>query len=106
MVQWTSPFESVRKIGLKRPLKSTLIVVGRCRRWETENCENRGCFPLYLNNQRRYGKLEAIIRFSVSNRSIYLPNVILIIVGGRSLVSGFKNTSKIAEIGAGFHYTS
>src|SRR5947207_2335110 len=82
MAKWTSWFESAHSIGLKTPLKSKLIIVGRCRGRDAENCENRRCFPLYLNNQRRYGKLEAIIRFSSSNRSTYVPNGVLIIVGG------------------------
>src|SRR5438045_6932663 len=74
MAEWTSRFELAHFIGLKAPLKSKLILVGRCRGRETEKCENRRCFPLYLKNERRYGKLEAIIRFSSSNRSICLPN--------------------------------
>src|SRR5438046_7271600 len=82
MAEWTSRFELAHFICLKAPLKSKLILVGRCRGRETEKCENRRCFPLYLKNQRRYGKLEAINRFSSSNRSICLPNGVLIIVGG------------------------
>src|SRR5438046_9997302 len=104
MAEWTSRFESAHFIGLKAPLKSKLIVVGRCRGWETEKCENRRCFRLYLNNQRRYGKLEAIIRFSTSNRSIYALKrkandkwgMCYVVMGG-----GLK-IGKIEKIGNGF----
>ena len=104
MAEWTWRFESAHFIGLKAPLKSKVIVVGRCRGWETEKCENRRCFPLYLNNQRRYGKLEAIIRFSTSNRSIYALKrkandrwgMCYVVMGG-----GLK-IGKIEKIGNGF----
>src|SRR5438046_9474744 len=104
MAEWTSRFELAHFIGLKTPLKSKLNVVGRCRGRETEKCENRRCFPLYLNNQRRYGKLEAIIRFSMSDRSIYALKrkandrwgMCYVVMGG-----GLK-IGKIEKIGNGF----
>src|SRR5437667_47061 len=104
MAKWTLSLESAHTIGLKTPLKSKLIIVGRCRGRDAENCENRRCFRLYLNNQRRYGKLEAIIRFSSLNRSIYALKrkandrwgMCYVVMGG-----GLK-IGKIGKIGNGF----
>ena len=104
MAKWTPWFESAHWIGLKTPLKSKLTIVGRCRGWDTEKCRNRRRFLLYFKNQRGYGKLEATIRFSALNMSNY-PRERRSNRSWRSLVSGFKNTSKIAEIGGVFYYT-
>src|SRR6266496_4373161 len=104
MAEWTSRFESAHFIGLKAPLKSKLIVVGRCRGRETEKCENRRCFPLYLNKQWLYGKFGGTIGFSTSNRSIYALKrkandrwgMCYVVMGG-----GLK-IGKIEKIGNGF----
>src|SRR5436190_12803264 len=97
MAKWMAAFNSAHQIGLSTFLEDVLIVVRGSSSLHLKKQRNRGRFPQYLHNKRRYGKTDAAVRFSASNRSIHahgrrsncswgpvIIGRILIVVGGLS----------------------
>src|SRR5947207_12702399 len=72
MANRMTALDSARQIVLSTCLEGVLIVVGGCSSLDFKKQRNRGRFQLYLHNQGRYGKTDGSIRFSASNRSIYI----------------------------------
>ena len=97
MAKRTAALDSAHQICLSTCTEDVLIVVGGSSSLDLKKQRNRGRFPQYLHNQRRYGKTDGRIEFSASNRSIYVH-------GRRSkyvlgfLINGFKKTAKSEPI--------
>src|SRR5205814_147541 len=90
MANRMTALDSAHQIGLSTCVEGVLMVVVGSSSLDFKKQRNRGKFPLYLHNQRRYGKPEGSVGFSASNRSNY-------ILGRRSncswgpVITGLKN---------------